>query len=179
MPSKRSSTRPQAVTLMYPGWQVWDGEFGPVRVGEDFVASVEFVQRSPLHAVPRDREPQIEHLRDNWYQVVADVLDTSGAVVLDLGAFRVLRWVRPGETQGDFQPGTRVAFELSLSLNGWPDSPWTNRAAELYGSEHRWHVARITRFAMDSDDATEIDEATLETVDSSGQYCLLECAVVG
>ena len=166
------------VTLMYEGWQVWDGQYGPVRVGEDFVASVEFVQRSPLRTVETGAEPQVEHVVANRYVATARVLDTIDAVVLDLGSLRALRWVRPGESAGEFTVGTTVEIELSLSLNGWDDTPWTNSAAELYGTNHRWHVQRIVRRTIDIDHAEEIAEASIETVDSATQYCLLECALL-
>ena len=178
MTSEQVAARPAGIILMYDGWQVWDGQYGTVRVGGDLVASVEFVQRSDPRPVQNGSRLQVEHTRANGYLVTAEVLDTTGAVVLDLGSFRALRWVRPGEGPGDFIPGTTVALELSLSLNGWPDSPWTNRAAEQYGTNHRWHVERILRLSTGREDATEIDEASMETVDSSAQYCLLECSVV-
>jgi hypothetical protein len=166
------------VTLMYEGWQVWDNQYGPVRVGEDFTASVEFVQRSPLRTAETGAEPQIEHVVANRYVATARVLDTIDAVVLDLGSLRALRWVRPGESAGDFTIGTTVSLDLSLSLNGWDDTPWTNRAAELYGTNHTWHVRRIVRRTIDQDDAEDIAEASTETVDSAHQYCLLECSLL-
>lgn len=172
------SKKPAApVTLMYEGWQVWDGQYWPVRVGEDFVASVEFVQRSPLRTAATGAEPQVEHVVANRYVATARVLDTIDAVVLDLGSLRALRWVRPGESAGDFTVGATVAFELSLNLNGWDDTPWTNRAAELYGTNHKWHVHRIVRRTIDQDDAEDIAEASIEAVDSATQYCLLECSL--
>jgi hypothetical protein len=163
------------VTLMYDGWQVWDGVFGPVRVGGDVVASVEFVQRSALTTVETGSRPHIEHLTENRYLATALVLDTSDAVVLDLGALRALRWVRPGETPGDFETGTTAALEITLSLNGWTDTPWTNRAAKLYGTDHRWRVDRIVRKTIGVEGAQDIEEAAIETVDSAHQFCLLEC----
>lgn len=178
MPTERSIAPSEAVILIYSGWQVWDGQYGPVRVGDDFEAAVEFVQRTPPRPIVEDREPGILHVRANIYMVVADVLDTSGAVVLDLGRFRALRWVRPGEGPGAFVVGTRVTFELSLNVNGWPESPWTSRAAELYGTDHRWRVHDIARLTIGSDRATEITEASMETVDSAEQYCLVGCSVV-
>lgn len=110
---------PPSVTLMYEGWQVWDGVYGPVRVGEEFTASVEFVQRSPLSTVELAAEPHVEPLIANRYLATARVLDTADAVVLDLGSLRALRWVRPGESAGDFVAGTTVSLELSLNLNAW------------------------------------------------------------
>lgn len=163
---------------MYEGWQVWDGQYGPVRVGEDFVASVEFVQRSPLRAAEPGAEPHLAHVSANRYVATARVLDTTDAVVLDLGSIRALRWVRPGESAGDFTVGTTVALELSLNLNAWDDTPWTNRAAELYGTDHTWHVHRIVRRTTEQDDAEDIVEASMEAVDSARQYCLLDCSVV-
>lgn len=173
--SERPSTH---LTLMYEGWQVWDGQYGPVQVGEDFSASVEFVQRSPMRSVAIGTEPQVKHIVENRYLATARVLETSDAVVLDLGSLRALRWVRPGESAGDFAAGTTVALELSLSLNGWDDAPWTNRAAALYGTNHRWRVHHIVRRTIDIDDAEEIAEAAIETVDSATQYCLLECSLL-
>lgn len=168
------------VTLWYAGWQVWDGEFGEIRVGGDFAASVEFVPRSSLELAESNTDAQIRHLHSNWYRATAMVLDTSGeAVVLDLGAFRALKWIRPGEGSGGFHPATTVNLELSLNLSGWMDTPWTNRAAELYGSNHTWRVHRILRFSVGDDTGTEIDEAVIETVDSVDQHCLLECSLVG
>lgn len=179
MMSEQVAARPADVTLMYEGWQVWDGHYGPVRVGGHFVASVEFVQRSALRDVQAGSPLQIEHTGANHYRVTAEVLDTTGAVVLDVGSFRALRWVRPGETPGDFETGATVALGMSLNLNGWPDSSWTNRAAERYGIEHRWNVARILRVTEGrDDDAAEINEASMETVESSNQYCLLDCALI-
>src|SRR5215216_1713909 len=90
------------VVLMYVGWLVWDNPFGPVRVGGNVVASVEFVQRSALGPAETGSPPHIEHLGENRYRATARVLDTTDAVVLDLGALRALRWVRPGESPGDF-----------------------------------------------------------------------------
>lgn len=187
MTSEQVPTQSTGVTLMYSGWQVWDGQYGqtlddphyrPVRADGEMVASVEFVQRSAPRTVQSGSPLQVEHTGANWYLATAEVLDTTDAVVLDLGAFRVLRWVRPGEGPGDFVPGTTVALELSLNLNGWPESPWTKRAAELYGTDHRWQVERIVRITTDHDDATEIDEASMETVDGVTQYCLLDCSLV-
>lgn len=165
----------KTVTLLYDGWQVWDGQLGPVRMGADVVASVEFVQRSALRPVASGTPPGLEHLGDARYLATAEVLDTVGAVVLDLGVLRAVRWVRPGEDPGDFTAGTTVSLELGLSLTGWPDAPWTNRAAELHGTEHRWRVHRVVRRTAGADDDTDIDEADVESVESSGQYCLLEC----
>lgn len=176
--TREQEPAPPPVILMYEGWQVWDNPFGVVRVGGDVVASVEFVQRSALAMIDTDAEPQIEQIDTNRYLATAKVLDTTDAVVLDLGALRALRWVRPGESPGDFRSGSTVALELSLSLNGWPDTPWTNRAAELYGSDHTWRVQRILRLTIDGDNATEIDEASIEAVDSAAQYCLLECSLI-
>jgi hypothetical protein len=173
-----SETPAAPVILMYVGWLVWDGQFSPVRVGGDMVASVEFVQRSALGAVEAGSAPEIEHLGENRYVAIAKVLDTTDAVVLDLGALRAVRWVRPGETPGDFQAGTTVSLELSLNLNAWQGDPWTNRAAALYGTDHRWLVQRIVRKTVDRDDAQEIEVADTETVESSGQYCLLECTLI-
>lgn len=166
---------PPLVTLMYEGWQVWDGTYGPVRVGESFAASVEFVQRSPLGTVKPGAEPHIEPLVANRYHATARVLDTTDAVVLDLGALRAMRWVRPGESAGDFIAGTTVSLELGLNLNAWDDAPWTNRAGELYETNHVWHVRRIVLRTIDSDDSAEIAEASMETVDSARQYCLVDC----
>lgn len=170
---------PPSVTLMYEGWQAWDGVYGPVRVGEEFTASVEFVQRSPLSTVELAAEPHVEPLIANRYLATARVLDTADAVVLDLGSLRALRWVRPGESAGDFVAGTTVSLELSLNLNAWDDTPWTNKAGELYGTNHGWHVRRIVRRTIDSDDAVDIAEASIETVDSARQYCLLDCVRLG
>lgn len=166
------------ITLMYSGWQVWDGAYGPVRVGENFVASVEFVQRSPLRHVDAGAKPQIERVVDNRYRAIVHVLDTTDAVVVDLGLLRALRWVRPGETPGDFSPGTVAALDLSLNLNAWDETPWTNRANQLYGTNHKWHVQRIVRRTIDQDDDEEIAEAVTETVDSALQYCLLDCTLL-
>lgn len=173
-------SRPSAtpVTLLYDGWQVWDGQFGRVRVGGDLVASIEFVQRSGLTVVDASSPPRLEQLGENRYRATAHVLDTAGAVVLDLGALKALRWVRPGESPGDFETGATASLDLSLSINGWPDTPWTNRAAELYGTDHRWHVQRIARMTIDGAEAVEIDAADTDTVDSSSQYCLLECTLL-
>lgn len=171
-------TLPGTATLLYDGWQVWDGHYWPVRAGGDLVASIEFAQRSVARPVEPTTELGIEQIDGCRYRATAKVLDTVDAVVLDLGAFRVLRWVRPGEGPGDFVAGDTVSLDLNLALNGWPDSPWTNRAAELYGTEHRWHIIRILRFTQGSSDVTEITEAAMETVESSGQYCLLECSLI-
>jgi hypothetical protein len=179
MSNEHLAARPPTITLMYSGWQVWAGEHGPVRAGGELTASVEFVQRSRPRVAQSGRRPLLEHTRENWYQAVASVLDTTDAVVLDLGAFRALRWVRPGEGTGDFQRETAVEFELSLNINPWTDSPWTNRAADLYGTNYRWSVDRILRFSTATGEAVELDEATMETVESSAQYCLLDCVVLG
>jgi hypothetical protein len=176
--SEQARGRSPVVTLMYEGWQVWDGHYWPVRVGGDVVASIEFVQRSAPHPVEPGAPLHLEHIDSFRYLATARVLDTTDAVVLDLGSFRALRWVRPGEGPGDFETGAAVSLELNLGLNGWPDSPWTNRAADRYGTEHHWHVERILRVTTGRDDATEIDEAAMETVDSVNQYCLLECSLV-
>ena len=166
------------VVLMYDGWQVWDGEYGPVQVGGEFVASIESVQRSAPEPVEQDAQLLIEHTDANWCRATARVLDTDGAVVLDLGSFKALRWVRPGESPGDFTTGDTVSLDLSLNLNAWQGSPWTNRATDLYGTDHRWHVERIVRITQGLDDAVEISEAAMETVDSAHQYCLLHCSLV-
>ena len=167
-----------AVVLMYEGWQVWDGEFGRVYVAGEFGASVEFVQRSALEGAEPGATLQIQRTHSNWYRATARMLDTTDAVVLDLGPFRALRWVRPGESPGDFTTGDTVSLDLSLNLNAWQGSPWTNRAADLYGSDHRWRVERIVRTTQGLDDAVEIDEAAMETVDGTYQYCLLHCTLV-
>lgn len=52
-------------------------------------------------------------------------------------------------------------------------------AAQLYGTDHTWRVHRIVRRTIGVEDADEIDEATIEAVDSSEQYCLLACTRVG
>ncbi len=176
--TKRASPRAAAVTLMYDGWQVWDGHYWPVRVGGDVVASIEFVQRSDAHAVEPDTPLGMEHVDAFRYRATARVLDTMDAVILDLGSFRALRWIRPDEGPGDFEQGATVSLDLNLGLNGWPGSSWTIRAAELYGIERRWHIERILRHTQGSDEVTEIDEAAMQTVDSSTQYCLLECSLL-
>ena len=178
MNTNDTNARTDTVVLMYPGWQVWDGQYWPVRVGGEFVASVEFVQRS----TPEDAGPgsklQVEHTGSNWYRATAQVLDATDAVVLDLGSVRALRWIRPGEDSGDFAEGDTVSLDLSLSLNGWPDSAWTRRAAEQFGTDLRWRVERIVRLTDDLDDPTDIDEAAMETVDAGNQYCLLYCSLL-
>lgn len=130
-------------TLMYEGWQVWDGTYGHVRTGADFVASVEFVVHSRVQVVEPGIQPSLRQIEDNQYLAVAKVLDTTDAVVLDLGVLRALKWVRPGETADPFAPAITVAMKLSLSLNPWEDTPWTNRAAQLHSTNHRWRVHRI------------------------------------
>lgn len=167
------------VTLLFEGWHVWSNDHGRVRVGGEFTSSVEFHPQSPLAVAEPGRRLGVEHLAECRYRVTARVLDATDAVVLDLGAFRALRGVWPGKTAGDFRAGTTVSLELLLGLDVWEGSPWVARAAELYGSEHRWRVRRIVRRTQDRDDAVQIEEATIETVDSSGQYCLLECSLVG
>ncbi|TYL51502.1 hypothetical protein FXB39_09800 [Nocardioides sp. BGMRC 2183] len=165
--------------MTYDDWLVWDGAYGPVRVGGDFVASVEFIQQSSLLPVAAAAQPHLEHISESRYLATARVLDTEGAVVLDLGALRALRWVRPGETPGDFETGMLARFELFLGLNPWDNTPETNRAAELYGTDHRWHVHRIVLKTVGQDGEREIDSADTDTVDSdSEEYCLLECTVV-
>ena len=167
------------VTLLFEGWHVWSNDYGRVRVGGEFTGSVEFHQRSALEAVEPGRALGIEHLGEIRYRATARVLDTTDdVVVLDLGAFRALRWVRPGETAGDFEAGTTVSLELLLGLDVWEGDPWVTRAAELHGSDHRWRVQSIVRRTKDSDDAVEIEEATIETVDGITQYCLLDCLLL-
>ena len=91
---------------------MWSHDYGRVRVGGEFTSSVEFHQRSALDPVERGRDLGIEHLGDFRHRTTARVLDTADdVVVLDLGAFRLLRWVRPGGTAGDFEPGTTVSLE--------------------------------------------------------------------
>lgn len=85
--------RTDPVVLAYPGWQVWDGHYWPVRVGGELVASVEFVQRSRPEAAEPGAEPRIEPTGENNYRATARVLDAAGAVVLDLGSLRALRWI--------------------------------------------------------------------------------------
>lgn len=179
MSSEHRAARPDPIRLMYSDWQVWAGEHGLVRVGGDFTASIEFVQRSPLQVGQEGAIPHLSHLRDNWYRAVVAVLDTTDAVVLDLGGgLRALRWIRPGEGPGDFVPGSVVEFDLSLNLNPWTDAPWTTRAAHLYDTDHRWLVRRIVRSNNDGSDPVDLEEATMDTVASSGQYCLLDCTLL-
>jgi hypothetical protein len=68
--------------------------------------------------------------------------------------------------------------ELSLDLNPWPDSPWTTRAADLYGTNHIWSIDRIVRFTTTSGETIELEEANMDTVESFGQYCLPDCVVL-
>lgn len=166
------------VTVMYDGWLVWDGTYGTVAVGGELAASIEFVQGSTPRVLAPDAPLGLEHLGGNRYHVVANVLDATEAVVMDLGPFRVLRWVRPDETAGEFTKGARVALEVSLNLNGWPDSAWTTRADELYHTQHRWQVHRIVRTTAGHDDSTDVEEASTENVDSARQYCELECSLL-
>lgn len=176
-----SGTPRALLTLMYEGWQVWDGDFGElgvVRAGGEVVASIEFVQRSEVRRVAPESALRLEHLEANRYRAVARVLDTEDAVVLDLGGARALRRVRRDEGPGDFTTGETVSVEVTLGFNGWPDAPWTRKAADAHGTDHRWLVHRITRFSSDHDGAEEIDEASTDTVDSAGEYCLLECSLV-
>ena len=93
------------VVLTYEGWQVWDGQYWPVQVGGKLVASVEFHQRSEVEPARLGDVPHIEHIDSNNYRVVAQVLAATEAVVLDLGFFRAVRWIRPGEDAGDFGEG--------------------------------------------------------------------------
>ncbi len=178
MITSEPDARTDTFVLMYPGWLVWDGPYWPVRVGGEFVASVEFVQRSRPETAASSHQLQVEHTDSNRYRATARVLDATDAVVLDLGSLRALRWIRPGEDSGDFSTGDTVSLDLSLSLNGWAGSTWTKRAAEQFGTDHRWRVERIVRRTADRDDATDIDEAAMETVDSANQYCLLYCSIV-
>lgn len=163
------------VTLMYAGWQVWDAPYGVIRVGETFSAAVEFVQRSTLREAGPDHRVGMRHVADNVYVATARVLHTTEVVVLDLGSVRAIRWVRPGEGSGGFEPGGVVALELSLGLNAWDQSSWTEWASDHYGTNHEWLVERILRKDTNGNEAMEIAEASIKTVDSVGQYCLLDC----
>lgn len=183
LPATPPESRPvERLTLMYSGWQVWDGQYLddshlPVRVGHTFDATLEFVQRSPLRLVDGNSRLGVEHIEETWYQAVAKVLDTSDAVVLDFGNFRALRWVRPGESPGDFRTGDVVTLKVSLGLNGWVDTPWTDRAAAAHGALHRWRVEHIARRTIGSNESTPILEASMATVESSEQYVLLTCTL--
>lgn len=171
-------SRPE-VTLLYEGWLAWDAPYGVPRVGGELIAAAEFVQRSAVRVVGPGASPGIEEqLGGHVYRVIAHVLDTTDAVVLDLGACRAVRWVRPDEGPGEFRTGTTVSLELGLGVNPWDQTPWTSRAARLHGTDHRWLVRRILRVSAGKDDATEVDEAGMNTVESTGQYCLLECSVM-
>lgn len=163
---------------MYDGWLVWDGAYGPVKVGGTFAASIEFVPRTAVVRLDRDRDLAMQHLGENRYQVTARVLEATEAVVLDLGALRVLTWVRPGETATDFTAGTTVALEVNLGLNPWEETPWTTRAIAEHGAEVRLHVKRISLWTSGHNYMTDLPEATTDTVDSAREYCLLECHIL-
>jgi len=165
------------ITVMYEGWLVWDGVYGPVELGAALPTTVEFLPRTPV-VLSADREPTMRHLAKNRYQVTAKVLDATDAVVLDLGPLRVLKWVRPGETAGDFTAGEMVTLEVALGLNPWDETPWTTRAISQHHAETRLRVERITLWGLEDDFVTELTEATTDTVDSATEYCLLECQVL-
>ena len=172
----------ERLTLMYSGWQVWDGQYLddshlPVRVGHAIDATLEFVQRSPLSLVDEKSRLGVEHIEETWYRAVARVLDTSGAVVLDFGNFRALRWIRPGETPGDFRTGDVASLKVSLGLNGWVGAPWVDRAVAAYGAKHRWRVDGMSRRTIGSSESTPIFEASTASVESSDQYVLLTCTL--
>lgn len=174
MTSRTLKQRADTVVVTYEGWQVWDGQYWPVQVGGRLVASVEFHQRSEVEPARLGDVPHIEHIDSNTYRACARVLSTSDeAVVLDLGFFRAVRWIRPGEDAGDFSEGAVVSLNLSLNLNAWPRSEWTNRAASQYGTKHSWHVERIVRVTPGVDDAIDIEAAETTTVESDLQNCLL------
>lgn len=171
---RKSGQPAEPVVLMYDG--ALAGALGRVRVGDHLRSSVEFVERSTPRRVEDGLEPGVAHLDVNRYRVVARVLEvTDAVVVVDLGVLRALRWVAPGASS-NFVAGTTVSFELSLSLNSWADNePVTNRAAELFGTDHVWHVQRITGVPIHGGASEEIDEASFDTVEGVFRHCLLEC----
>lgn len=170
--------REPRVTVMYEGWQVWDGVYGPVAVGGVVTATVEFVLRSRPVPTAAGVHPSMRHLGANRYGVTATVRDVGEAVVLDLGPLRVLSWVRPGEAPTGFEAGRAVAAEIGLGLNPWDDTPWTLRAVAEHGAAARLQVEGITRHGPGPDDVTDLSTATTDTVDSASQYCLLDCRIL-
>lgn len=175
---RRESGQPvEPVTLMYDG--ALAGSLGRVRVGKEFRSSVEFIERSAPEIVEGNEAPQATYLDANRYLVTAKVLEaTTSVVVVDLGILRALRWVAPGATSS-FTEGTTATFESSLGLNAWADDqPVTDRAAEMFGTNHKWHVQRIIGVPRHGGGSVEIDEASFDTVEGVFRHCLLECLLM-
>ncbi len=99
---------------MFEGWQVWDGVYYPVVVGQAFDATVEFSRGTAPVVVDSRKPPSMTHLGRSRYAVTATVLDATDAVVLDLGPLRIIKWVRPGEAQTDYTTGDSVTLEVML-----------------------------------------------------------------
>lgn len=166
------------VTIMFEGWQVWDGVYYPVVVGQGFTATVEFSPGTAPVVVDSSTSLSMTYLGESRYAVTARVLDATDAVVLDLGPLRIMKWIRPGEAQTDYTTGDTVSLEVMLGLNAWDGSPWTNRAIVEHGAEVRLHVDRITLWGPGHESGTELTEATTDTVDSAHEHCLLDCRVL-
>lgn len=165
--------------LMLDGWLVWDGLYGPLRVGEVFVASVEFAPASTPRAVEPGAQHSWRHVTGNRYMMVGLVHEGPQVRVLEVGDLRLLRWARPDEAADPLVDGTTVEVEAKLNLNPWAESDWSRTAASTHATDLRWRIDRITRFSVDGEVPAEIAECSIETVDSATQYCLLDCTLLG
>lgn len=166
------------LTIVFPGWQVWDGVYDPVSVGQAFTATVESSFVTVPVVVDSGKRPSMMHLGESRYAVTATVLAATDAVVLDLGPLRVIDWVRPGEARTGYTTGDTVTAEVVLGLNAWDGSSWTNSAIEEHAAEVRLHVDRITLWGPGHESGTELTEATMGTVDSAYEHCILDCRVL-
>lgn len=163
-----------SVVLMLDGWLVWDGLYTPLRVGEEFSASVEFAPLSdPTATLDGTR---LDHLAGNRYSVVAEIRGHSDDVVaLSVDDFTMLRRRHPDDAFSDMPAGSRVSLELGLNLNPWAEEPWARNAAVEYSADLTWCVEQISLVGSDQRKPIQIDEANIDTVESSDQHCLVTC----
>lgn len=174
VPQKGSADGLSSLVLMLDGWLVWDGLYTPLWAGDEFRASLEF---APLTSPTTTHDAaRLDHIADNRYAVVAEVLGYDDDVVaLGVDDFTMLRRRHPDDAFTTAPSGSHVSLEVGLNLNPWAEEPWSRRAAAIYSADLTWRVERITLVDSGKPESVDINEASIDTVNSSEQHCLLTC----
>lgn len=168
------------IQVLHDGWLIWDGVVGVVRTGEVTTTSLACHATDPWEGAA-DAEVGLEQVGPARYRAVARLLALrADCLVLDLGEVSAVTWVRPGEN-APVPPGSRegdlLAGEIVLSIDAWQEAAWSRWAARHHGTDHELLVRRIVRVADRDGSQEELDEASVDTVASAGEHCLLTCEV--
>jgi hypothetical protein len=168
-----------AIFVGFDGWQVWSGEYGDVKVGNEIVSSIEFTERGAVTELPADRPttPRRDWVGRSTYRATAEVVEVGESVVLDLGDLKVMQWARPTGAADRYRLGEHVELELDLGLNAWNDAPWVYEVARRHDVVYRLRVDEIASYADASSRPRLVEKASRTTVPDTG-YCMLRCVRV-